>query len=812
MHAALSDNPQDLGATQPADKPAPTHWLEPRRTIVGAALLALLIIVAYAPVVRDKFIWDDDAYVTRNPTLRSIAGLRQMWLEPLSIPQYYPLVHTTFWIEYHLWGLNPLGYHLVNVLLHATSAWLLWRLLKRLEVPGAWLAAALFAVHPVCVESVVWVTERKNVLSLALVLSSMIAYFRFAPLDQSNAQESPSPKAGRWVWYALSWLLFFAALLSKTVVATMPAVILVIVWWKRGCIGWRDVVPLLPFFVIGGIMGRHTAMLEKTHVGAQGEEWDFTPVERGLIAGRAIWFYAGKLAWPYPLIFFYHRWNIEQHEWWQYLYPATALVVPVVLWMARRRISRGPLAAALVYGGVLMPALGFFNVYPFRYSFVADHFQYHASLALFALAGGGAVLAAKRLSSSGRAVLKACLAGVLLVFVGLSFQQTQIYENLEVLYRDTIAKNQTGVIAYSNLAAYLGDLGRNAEALDLAREAIKRDPEGAGVHNNLGAILLGYCQQLGDHGERFDESVRELNKARELNPNYLGSHCNLAVAMLYDNRPEEAVVHLRRALEINPRDARSLFGMGSLMTQLEKPDEARHWYAQALARDPDLPPAHYGLGLQEMEEGHTDDAILHLETALRLEPAYTDAHYAIATALSAKGEYEAAAQHYRRAVELRPTYVAALVNLGIAELRLGNTAAATTAFENALTADPQNNEARLGLAVALVNAGNPTAAIEHFQKLLAADPSRADVQFQLANAFVALKQMDPAIEHYAEAVRLRPDYLEALQNLGAALLISEKVDEAIPYLEKVLQLQPQNPQARANLEQAQQMKRQQKSE
>jgi tetratricopeptide (TPR) repeat protein len=788
-----------------AGTPTPA-LLEPRSPRLAAVALLLLVCLAYVPVVRDEFIWDDDAYVTHNGTLRSVEGLRRMWLEPLSIPQYYPLVHTTFWIEYHLWGLHPLGYHIVNVALHAISAVLLWRLLLRIGAPGAWLAAAIFAVHPVCVESVVWVTERKNVLSLALVLSSMLAYLRFAPVVVSADDAPHASGAGRWGWYALSWFLFFAALLSKSVVATMPAVLLVIIWWKRGRLGWRDVLPLLPFFAIGGLLGLHTATLERTHVGAEGEEWNFSPAERGLIAGRAVWFYARKLVWPYPLIFFYHRWHIDDHQWWQYSFPVAALGLVAGLWLARSKIGRGPLAAALIFGGVLMPAIGFFNVYPFRYSFVADHFQYHASLALITLAAAGAALWAQRLTASGRTALSASAAVVLVLLGALTFRQTMIYENLEVLYRDVIAKNGTAVIAYSNLATHLGNLGRNEEGLELIRKAVEIDPQAPGVHNNLGAILLTLCMQTGERGKMFDECIRELEYTLQLNPRYTAAHSNLAVAMVTAKKPEVAITHLRRALELNPRDARSMFGMGSLLRLLKKNDEARTWYLKALERDPDMAQAHYGLGLELAESGATDAAIQHWETALRIDPRYTDAHYALANALSARGEYAQAVEHYRAAIELRPKFVAALVNLGIAQLNLGDASAAVQSFEETLQVDPDNGEANFTLALALAKAGRLAEAAERLQAILAADPNRADAQFQLGNIFVAQEKMPEAIESYSEAVRLRPDYFEALQNLGAALLIVGKTDEAIPRLEEVLRLQPDNPQARANLEEARRRK------
>ncbi len=339
-------------------------------------------------------------------------------------------------------------------------------------MPGAWLAAALFAVHPVMVESVGWVTERKNMLSLPLALGALLCYLRFEPVDgpdERGADTTTSSGAAR-AWYALSLVLFLAALLSKTVVASLPAVILVIIWWKRGRIAPRDVARLLPFFVLGCALGLGTAWMEKHHVGAVGVEWDFSPVERVLIAGRAVWFYAAKLLWPYPLAFFYPRFTIDDHQPWQYLFPTAALLLIATLWGMRRRIGRGPLAAVLIFGGVLVPALGFVDVYPMRFSFVADHFQYHASIALLALVAAIAADVYARLSAHRRPIALAAGMAVLTALAVLTYQRSQVFYDAERLYRDTIAKNPTGPTAYANLAVYLESVGKYAEALSPAQK------------------------------------------------------------------------------------------------------------------------------------------------------------------------------------------------------------------------------------------------------------------------------------------------------------------------------------------------------
>ena len=381
-----SQHKQQASRSKPPAR-SPAAPAEPRGKLAAAALVLLvLVVVAYLPVVRAGFIWDDESYVENNEALRSTNGLRRIWLDTSTEKQYYPLVHSTFWLEYHLWGLHPVGYHLVNVALHATSVILLWRLLARFTCRGhGWRPRCSPSIRYM-VESVAWVTERKNVLSLTLALLSLHAYLRFAPADEEQfGDRGRARSGGAWRWYALSLVLFVAALLSKTVVATLPAVILVIYWWKRGKIRLADVVPLVPFFAAGIGLGLITLWIEEHTSGRAATNSIFRSsmlVDRGpggvvlLLASSS-----GRIRWLSSI----RALTIDDH--------ALAILVPDRgrgghrgLMVAGARIGRGPLAAVLIFGGVLVPALGFFNVYPFRYSLVADHFQYHASLALFALA------------------------------------------------------------------------------------------------------------------------------------------------------------------------------------------------------------------------------------------------------------------------------------------------------------------------------------------------------------------------------------------------------------------------------------------
>ena len=269
-----------------------------RRTPLLGAILVLATVIAYVPALRAGFIWDDDDYVTENTLLHDAQGLGRIWI-PRETPQYYPLVFTTFWIEYQLWELRPFGYHAVNVALHAMTAVLLWRLGRRLELPGAWMIAAVFALHPVHVESVAWVTERKNVLAGAFFMLALLAHDRF---------DGARP---RWGWYAAALGLFVAAMLSKTTSAALPVVLVLIMLLKHRKIGLRGLVPLVPMLLIGVALGLHTAHLERIHVEAMGADFDFSVPERIVIASRALVFYPSKLLVPWNQSFIYPRWVID---------------------------------------------------------------------------------------------------------------------------------------------------------------------------------------------------------------------------------------------------------------------------------------------------------------------------------------------------------------------------------------------------------------------------------------------------------------------------------------------------------------------
>src|SRR5437868_12945939 len=372
------------------------------RTSIKTAFPVALAVLAYLPALRNGFIWDDDAWLMHNRTLEGVTGLYRLWFDLLALQQYYPITGTAFWIQYQLWGFHPFGYHAVNVALHTLNAVLFWFVLRKLGLRGALFAAAVFALHPVMVESVAWVTEIKNLLSTAFFLGSVLAYLNFENLETPNR-----PRHGNW--FVLSLLFFVCALLSKSVTCSLPVVLAILIWWKRERISAADFRPLVPYFLVGLPIGLLTAWLEVHHVGATGAAFNLEFYQRCIIGGRAIVFYFFKLVWPDDLTFIYPRWQVTSL--WLLLVPAFVALCLLTLWFLRKRIGKGPFAAAAFFIVTLGPILGFFDGYAFKFSFVADHWQYLSSLGVIALPSASPNV----LSAVTRHVRNAALAFVLYV-------------------------------------------------------------------------------------------------------------------------------------------------------------------------------------------------------------------------------------------------------------------------------------------------------------------------------------------------------------------------------------------------------------
>jgi protein O-mannosyl-transferase len=623
-----------------------------RKWLFGLFIVAATLI-AYQPVWHAGFIWDDDKYVTDNPALHSWAGLQQIWLHPGATVQYYPLTFTSFWLEYHLWGLNPLGYHLLNVLLHSFNAILFWKILQRLKVPGAWLAAAIFALHPVCVESVAWVTERKNTLSGLFYLSSLLMALEFWLPDICTGEGNGEPLTKR-KYFWLAFVFYVCALWSKTAAAPLPVVILILVWWKRSRVIWRDVFAVLPSLVVGLAMSIVTIYVEK-QLGSGDKEWNLSLAERCVVAGRDLWFYLGKLLWPHPLVFVYPRWNVQTSDLLDWIPFVAGLALLCILWLNLNRWGRS-LPTALSYFLVLLfPILGFLSIFYFRYSFVADHFQYLASLSPIALAAA-AITRAFGFLGKRNLFLKPLFCGVLLLTLGvLTWRQCGIYADAETLWETTLVRNPDSYLAENNLGLVLFQSGRVTEAIMHYQRALQIDPNIMEAHNNLGNALF----QNGN----VDEAIAQYQQALQINPDYTAAHYNFGSVLFQLGRVDEAITHFQKALQISPDYTDAHNSLGLAFFQKGQMDEALDQFKAVLKLDPNYSDANFNLGNVYFQKNQLDEAVVHYQKALEINPNDAEIHNNLGIALQHEGRVSEAVQHWRKALEIQPNNVFAQNNL-----------------------------------------------------------------------------------------------------------------------------------------------------
>ena len=532
---------------------------------LGGLFIVVAILAAYWPVFSAGFIWDDDDYVTNNTLLTAADGWWRIWFSAHFQSQYFPLVYSTLRLEYALWGLSAAGYHLVNVVLHVTNALLIWKLLDRLVVPGAWLAAAIFALHPVQVETVAWVTELKNTESTFFYLLAVLAWMKFC--------------SGKSQWhYALALLLHALALFAKTTACTLPAVLLLLLWFKNEPVNRRRILQVIPFLIMGFAMGLLSVWWEN-HLDNYLPKYHLpsSPLDRMLIATRAVWFYAGKIFWPVDLTFSYPRWVINARDPWQYLWMAGGGLVAAGLWIWHHRLGRGPVAGLFFFVAVLSPMLGFIPLYTFYFTFVADHYQYLACLGLIAPFAASATRLVTKLNLNRVQSLLLALT-LLLTLGGLTRNQCGSYHDLETLWTDTLKKNPRSWMAHTNLGRILAQRNEFAAAEAHYQAALEIYPAEEMIHFNYGNMLV----RMG----RLDEAVTQYQEGLQYPPTKPDIHNNLGSVLFRQQRIDEAIAEFRLAIQGAPDRAYFHYNLGSALATEKKFDEAIGEFRMALKLDP----------------------------------------------------------------------------------------------------------------------------------------------------------------------------------------------------------------------------------
>lgn len=649
------------------------------RTFQTAAILALIALIAHAACLWAGWIWDDDSYVTANPVLLSASGFVDVFT-PGNTPQYYPLVFAGFWIEHALVGVDPLAYHAVNLLMHAANAVLLFVVLTRLNIRNAFWIAAIFAAHPMAVESVAWVTERKNVQSMLFALASFAMYLRFLDAPKGRV-------LGTWL---ASFLLFACALLSKTTAIFVPPCIVLALLWLRKPINTRLVLSVLPYFAIGVASGLFTAHVERTIVGATGSEFGFTLLERLQLAGRTAAFYIARFALPTEQIFIYPRFTIDTRsviDWLPLLGGVAVLVWASLQWKKRR----APLLITLWYGAALFPALGFFDVWPFRYSFVADHFAYAAMPVLALLVVTVLTSDLRGFENQPRAIALTALVAVL---IPLSWRATAKYENESTLWLDTAQRNPEAWIAHNNLASI--ELRRAGEAI------ARSDTDAARVHAT--------------------NALERARRAGELKPDEASNAANRSEALRLLGDLEQALVEIDRAIALQPKYGEFRWSRARILEMLGRVDDARselEMCATVAAGTRDEAQARRDLMRLALARGDNSDALLQCRAIVALEPRNADMIANLGSLLAAVGDQEQGRRELRRALQLRPMFSSdqTLLRAAIAYLRLAipikldarELAEAAATVETLRTFAPNDPGTRFFDLAVQLNAGDTSA-------------------------------------------------------------------------------------------------------
>ena len=635
------------------------------RAWIFAVLLATVTILAYRPVWHGGFLWDDDDYIINNELLTAADGWQRIWFSLDSPSQYFPLTYSTFRIEHALWGLSTTGYHWVNLLLHVGNALLVWAVLARLKIPGSWLAALIFSLHPVQVESVAWMTERKNVLMGFFFLLTLLAWIAF--VDERTRR--------LWIFYCLSLVFYVLALSAKATACTLPAALFLILWLQKKPITMRRLMQIVPFIVFGLGMGILVVWWERYHQGTNRDVFTFlSPVERILVASRAVWFYLSKIFWPTNLTFIYPRWNVSPADLLNYVWLIAGIAAGVAVYFVRQHLGRSVEVAAAFFVATLSPVLGFIMLFTFRYTFVADHYQYLACIGPIALATAGILNLSRRFTEY-RAVVTGAVLLVVASLATLTWRQAATYSDIETLWRTTLAKN----------------------------------PQSWMAHTNLGLVLFQKGQ--------IDDAIAHYRSALQMQPDWWDAEYNLGTALSAKGKVDEAIVHSEKAVLLRPTDPDAQVSLGNLLVQKGSVDEAIGHYQKAITVRPDHFLARYALGYALLDKGQLDSAIEVCRSALLLRPLDADCHTTLAIALEEKGNSAEAMQHYQRALELAPSSVPTLTNLAWlmatsqnASLRNGSKAVELAKQADRLVGGTNSLVLRT-LAAAYAEKGDFTAAI-----------------------------------------------------------------------------------------------------
>ena len=689
--------------------------------LLGIATILLAIVVCYLPSLHGGFVLDDNILLTENKLVHASNGLYRMWFtqEPID---YWPVTNTSFWIEWRLWCMNPTGYHITNMLLHAAGCLMVWAVLKKLNVPGAFFAALLFAVHPVNVESVAWISQRKNVLAFVFFFISLYAFLVAEEKRlEGDARFSPPGTRQGYFWSLAAFLL---AMLSKGSVAFLPLVLVGIILIRRKPT-WADIGRLVPFFFIAvALTYVNVDFASRNKNVFLNIPWP----ERFASAGMAIWFYLDKAIWPLDLVFIYPKWKIETSSIVGWIPLAAVFSVSFGLWYYRKTWSRPILFAWGYFCLALLPVLGLTRVGYMRYSPVADHYQHLALLGILALIAAGWGLWRLWSKPDMRWTADATAGVFVLLLIFLCREQNALYKDALTLYGATLEKNPHCWLARNNMAKQLADEGRLDDSLREFKKAIDDDRNEPKAYSNLGKTLLdarNYTEAL-PYLEQANEMIAQ---ADETDPDSLKILNNLGLALVGVQRIDEGIEYFKKAIALKPDFADPYCSYGIALSAKGALKEALEYFEKAVKFDPNEPKirANYGNGLSNLER--YSEAIEQYKEALRLNPDFPEALNNLGSAFIYLNRHPEAIEPCKKAIALKPNYVDAHLNLGLAYRAVRRYGEAIEQFQQTVRFNPSSLDARLALIETLAGVGRISEALQEANKASEIARAGGDAQF-----------------------------------------------------------------------------------
>ncbi len=754
--------------------------------ILGIFLIFIIIPLVYSPSIKGGFILDDELHLTKNESIKADDGLYRIW--STSKWQYYwPVTDSFFWIEWRMWGMRPVGYHATNLILHIADAMMIWLIMRKLFIPGAFLAALLFALHPVNVESVAWIASRKNEMATLFFLLAIYFYVKYLLFAGENVESGDrtvhadrphrsSAIPGCWYWLGLAAFLLSALGKGSTVI--LPVILLGFIWLLRP-VTRRDLALIGPFFLI-------SFAIVAVNMWFQARTVDYTPIrvagvtERLLGAGGVVWFYLYKALLPVNLALIYPLWHIDSGNllWWLPL--AAAMIATAILWRCRKDWSGAILFCWGFFCVALLPVMGFTDVGFMQYSLVADRYQHISVIGIIALASAAWGAWNLRMRATLRWPSPAIAVAAVGILGFLCWRQAKIYHDAFTMYYAVLEKNPNCWVAHNNLGSEYIEAGRLNEAIVHARKALDLAPDNPYSRSVLGTAL--------DKSGRLQEAVEQYKRALMLYPDFAEVHNNLAGALVELGRPLEAIEHCRQAITIDPDYAKAYNTLGAAMETIGQTREAIEQYRRAVQLDPDYVDARCNLASALVKTGQLQEAIALCKRTLLLNPNSVAAHNTLGNAFQLAGQYQDAIEQYEAAIALDPGFSQAHINLGSAFTKIGRVHDAIEHYEKAIQINPNSFEAHNNLGNAFQSIGEYQQAVDHLQTAFRLNSDLPQVQINLAQALAQAGQLSEAIDHYRQVLQHNPGLAQVYFSLALTYAKDNQPSEAIDMAQKGLEL------------------------